>query len=45
MPSKAQLEKAEAEVNIYRKRLADGGSAIRLIFVTPDYYEERPKAA
>ena len=44
MPSKAQLEKAEAEVNIYRKRLADDGSAMRLIFVTPDYYEERPKA-
>jgi PqqA peptide cyclase len=44
MPSKAQLEKAEAEVNIYRKHLADDGSAMRLIFVTPDYYEERPKA-
>lgn len=44
MPSKAQLEKAEAEVNTYRKRLADDGSAMKLIFVTPDYYEERPKA-
>ena len=44
MPSRAQLEKAEADVNIYRKRLADDGSAMRLIFVTPDYYEERPKA-
>jgi pyrroloquinoline quinone biosynthesis protein E len=44
MPSKAQLEKAEAEVNTYRKRLTDDGSAMKLIFVTPDYYEERPKA-
>lgn len=44
MPSKAQLEKAEAEVNAYRKRLSASGSAMKLIFVTPDYYEERPKA-
>ena len=44
MPSKAQLEKAEAEVNTYRQRLADDGSTMKLIFVTPDYYEERPKA-
>ena len=44
MPSKAQLEKAEREVNQYRARLLDDGSAMKLIFVTPDYYEERPKA-
>ncbi|PFG08020.1 MULTISPECIES: pyrroloquinoline quinone biosynthesis protein PqqE [unclassified Marinobacter] len=44
MPSKAQLEKAEREVNQYRARLLDEGSAMKLIFVTPDYYEERPKA-
>ncbi|TNE79024.1 MAG: pyrroloquinoline quinone biosynthesis protein PqqE [Gammaproteobacteria bacterium] len=44
MPSRAQLEKAEAEVNAYRARLLDAGSAMKLIFVTPDYYEERPKA-
>jgi pyrroloquinoline quinone biosynthesis protein E len=44
MPSKAQLEKAEREVNQYRARLLHDGSAMKLIFVTPDYYEERPKA-
>ncbi|WP_372985454.1 pyrroloquinoline quinone biosynthesis protein PqqE [Marinobacter sp.] len=44
MPSKAQLDKAEAEVNDYRARLQARGSAMKLIFVTPDYYEERPKA-
>ena len=44
MPSKAQLVKAEQEVNQYRERLQQSGSAMKLIFVTPDYYEERPKA-
>lgn len=44
MPSLAQLTKAEAEVNEARKRLQASGSAMKLIFVTPDYYEERPKA-
>ncbi|MDY6815430.1 MAG: pyrroloquinoline quinone biosynthesis protein PqqE [Pseudomonadota bacterium] len=44
MPSKVQLDKAEAEVNDYRARLQTRGSAMKLIFVTPDYYEERPKA-
>ena len=43
MPSRAQLEEAEAEVNAYRRRLEADGSAMKLIFVTPDYYEERPK--
>lgn len=44
MPSRAQLEKAEAEVNEYRARLQADGHPMKLIFVTPDYYEERPKA-
>ena len=44
MPSRSQLETAEREVNEQRARLADAGSAMKLIFVTPDYYEERPKA-
>ncbi|WP_273429656.1 pyrroloquinoline quinone biosynthesis protein PqqE [Marinobacter sp.] len=44
MPSKVQLVKAEQEVNQYRERLQQSGSAMKLIFVTPDYYEERPKA-
>lgn len=44
MPSRTQLEAAEAAVNRYRDQLADAGEAMKLIFVTPDYYEERPKA-
>ncbi|MDX1799748.1 MAG: pyrroloquinoline quinone biosynthesis protein PqqE [Marinobacter sp.] len=44
MPSAAQLEQAEREVNDYRDQLAQSGSAMKLIFVTPDYYEIRPKA-
>ncbi|MDX1633284.1 MAG: pyrroloquinoline quinone biosynthesis protein PqqE [Marinobacter sp.] len=44
MPSAGQLEIAEREVNAKRQRLADAGSAMKLIFVTPDYYEVRPKA-
>lgn len=44
MPSAAQLEVAEREVNAKRQSLADAGSAMKLIFVTPDYYEIRPKA-
>ncbi len=44
MPSLAQLTRAEAEVNEARARLQAAESAMQLIFVTPDYYEERPKA-
>lgn len=44
MPSAGQLATAEATVNAHRERLAAAGSAMKLIFVTPDYYEERPKA-
>ncbi|UDL04486.1 pyrroloquinoline quinone biosynthesis protein PqqE [Marinobacter sp. CA1] len=44
MPSRTQLETAEAAVNRYRDLLADAGEAMKLIFVTPDYYEVRPKA-
>jgi len=44
MPSREQLVRAEAEVNDGRARLQARGSAMKLIFVTPDYYEERPKA-
>ena len=44
MPSKTQLVQAEQDVNLYRKGLEASGSALKLIFVTPDYYEERPKA-
>jgi len=40
LPSKAQLEKAERVANEYRERYAD---RLRIIFVVPDYYENRPK--
>ena len=43
MPSRAQLERAERITNEYRTKLAAEGNPIKLIFVTPDYYEERPK--
>jgi len=43
MPTRAQLERAERITNEYREKLAAEGNPIKLIFVTPDYYEERPK--
>ncbi|GAB2190730.1 pyrroloquinoline quinone biosynthesis protein PqqE [Sessilibacter sp. MAH1] len=44
MPTKAQLERAEAITNQYREKLIQEKNPMKLIFVTPDYYEERPKA-
>ncbi|MEH6625943.1 MAG: pyrroloquinoline quinone biosynthesis protein PqqE [Motiliproteus sp.] len=41
LPTKAQLEKAEAVTNRYRQQMQ--GEGPKLIFVVPDYYEERPK--
>jgi pyrroloquinoline quinone biosynthesis protein E len=41
MPTRAQLERAEAVVNDYRARV---GNQLRILFVVPDYFEERPKA-
>ncbi|WP_106477404.1 pyrroloquinoline quinone biosynthesis protein PqqE [Phytohalomonas tamaricis] len=43
LPSRAQLERAERITNEYRDKLAAEGHHCKLIFVTPDYYEERPK--
>ena len=43
LPTRAQLERAERITNEYREKLAAVGNPITLIFVTPDYYEERPK--
>ena len=43
LPSREQLERAEAITNEYRKKLEAEGKHTKLIFVTPDYYEERPK--
>jgi pyrroloquinoline quinone biosynthesis protein E len=40
LPSREQLERAEALTNDYREKLGD---KIRIFFVVPDYYETRPK--
>jgi len=42
LPSRAQLQRAEALTNDYRQKLGD---RIRIFFVVPDYYETRPKNA
>jgi len=41
LPTRAQLEEAEAKVNAARQRL---GKKLTLFFVIPDYYNDRPKA-
>ncbi len=41
MPTLAQLKEAEAVVNRYRQ---EHGQRCRVLFVVPDYFEERPKA-
>ncbi|HJV02239.1 MAG TPA: pyrroloquinoline quinone biosynthesis protein PqqE [Burkholderiaceae bacterium] len=41
MPTREQLERAEAVVNACRARI---GSRLRILFVVPDYFEARPKA-
>jgi len=40
MPSREQLQRAEAVTNRFRERL---GNAMKLYFVVPDYYADRPK--
>ena len=40
LPSRAQIEAAEATTRLWRERLA---GRMRILFVTPDYYESRPK--
>lgn len=42
MPTLAQLQEAEAVVNRYRQKL---GQRCRVLFVVPDYFEERPRPA
>ncbi|MFI8465207.1 MULTISPECIES: pyrroloquinoline quinone biosynthesis protein PqqE [Stutzerimonas stutzeri subgroup] len=44
LPSKEQLVCAERITNEWRDKLAAQNHPCKLIFVTPDYYEERPKA-
>lgn len=41
LPTKEQLVVAEATVNAYREKI---GKRCKLLFVVPDYFEERPKA-
>lgn len=44
LPSREQLEAAEATTQRWRETLAARGRDMRLLFVVPDYYAERPKA-
>jgi pyrroloquinoline quinone biosynthesis protein E len=41
LPGRAQIENAERVVNAYRARL---GGRMKMFFVVPDYYADRPKA-
>ncbi|KAB7894842.1 pyrroloquinoline quinone biosynthesis protein PqqE [Rouxiella sp. S1S-2] len=43
LPTRQQIADAEAVVAEYRVKMADKGNLANLLFVTPDYYEERPK--
>ncbi len=43
LPTRQQIADAEAVVAEYRSKMADKGNLANLLFVTPDYYEERPK--
>ena len=41
LPTRDQLKRAEEVTNKFRERI---GNKMRIFFVVPDYYEERPKA-
>lgn len=41
LPTRDQLKRAEEVTNRFRERV---GNRMRIFFVVPDYYEERPKA-
>lgn len=41
LPSREQINRAEAATNAFRKRIGD---KMKIYFVVPDYYESRPKA-
>jgi len=43
LPTRAQLQHAEHITRQYREQLAAQNHPCQLIFVIPDYYEERPK--
>ena len=44
LPTKEQVVRAERITNEYRQKIEARGIKCKLIFVVPDYYEERPKA-
>ncbi len=46
LPTREQLRQAEAEVRAFREaeERRPGGPRCRVLFVVPDYFEERPKA-
>jgi pyrroloquinoline quinone biosynthesis protein E len=46
MPTRDELERAEAEVRAFRaeQEAQTGGHRCRVLFVVPDYFERRPKA-
>ncbi|MFP5085035.1 pyrroloquinoline quinone biosynthesis protein PqqE [Acinetobacter pittii] len=44
LPTQEQLTRAERITNEYREKLKAQNHTCKLIFVVPDYYEERPKA-
>jgi len=44
LPTREQLQRAEQTTLQYRKQLAAQNHPCQLIFVVPDYYEDRPKA-
>jgi len=43
LPTRAQLQQAEATTARWRERLAAEGSGMRLFFVSPDYHDAKPK--
>ena len=43
LPTRKQIARAEQVVADYRQKMAASGNLTNLLFVTPDYYEERPK--
>lgn len=45
LPTREQIARAEQVVADYRQKMAASGNLTNLLFVTPDYYEERPKGA
>jgi pyrroloquinoline quinone biosynthesis protein E len=40
LPTRAQIDRAQATVERYRERIGDG---LRILLVVPDYHERRPK--